>query len=234
MNNIRLTVDAYWIQIRNRIVLSGAFDRRANREVDSLLSRYRDVDRVQFFVNAINTTTRGLDVVLNGNWKVKGANLVAMLAANFTQTRLYGEIRKAGKLKADSLNTATLFSREEKGKLEQGQPASKIILSLQYKTNKLGVMLRNTRFGETAIFSINTVQNPDEHFSSKILTDLSVSYTPKSWLSLMAGANNVFNVYPDRIKDYRNTQEGIYVYAQEASPFGFYGGYYFIGIQITW
>jgi iron complex outermembrane receptor protein len=71
MNNIRLTVDAYWIQIRNRIVLSGAFDRRANREVDSLLSRYRDVDRVQFFVNAINTTTRGLDVVLNGNWKVK-------------------------------------------------------------------------------------------------------------------------------------------------------------------
>jgi iron complex outermembrane receptor protein len=81
-----------------------------------------------------------------------------MLAANFTQTRCLEKLKQAGKLKADSLNTATLFSREEKGKLEQGQPASKIILSLQYKTNKLGVMLRNTRFGETAIFSYSSLK----------------------------------------------------------------------------
>jgi iron complex outermembrane receptor protein len=232
MNRIRLTVDGYWIQIRNRIVLSGAFDRRTNPEVDRLLSSYPDVDRVQFFVNAIHTNTQGVDIVLNGKWKVKNANLTTLLAANFTRTRLFGEIKTAGKLKADSLNMATLFSREERGKLERSQPASKIILSLQYKTDKLEFLLRNTLFGETATLYINPVQNPDEFFSSKILTDVSVSYTPKAWLSLMAGANNIFNVYPDRIKDYRNTQEGMHIYAQETTAFGFYGGYYFVTLSL--
>jgi iron complex outermembrane receptor protein len=203
-----------------------------NSEVDYLLRNYPGVDRVQFFVNAINTTTQGVDIVLNGKWNVKNANLTAMLACNFTRTRLYGDIKTAGKLKTDSMNTATLFSREERGKLERSQPASKIILSLQYKTDKLGFLLRNTRFGETATLSINPAQNPDEVFSSKILTDVSVSYTPNSWLSLTAGANNVFNVYPDRIKDYRNTQEGMYIYAQETTAFGFNGGYYFVSVGI--
>src|SRR6187431_3345009 len=57
--HIYLTIDAYWIQIRNRIVLSGAFDRVTNPEVDSLLKSssidgYPDVGQVSFFSNAIN------------------------------------------------------------------------------------------------------------------------------------------------------------------------------------
>lgn len=57
---------------------------------------------------------------------------------------------------------------------------------------------------------------------TKILTDLSLSYTPKSWLTFTAGANNILDVYPDRIQDARNTQEGTFIYSLEASPFGFY------------
>ncbi len=100
-----------------------------------------------------------------------------------------------------NVNTNTLFNREERGKLEIGQPDSKIILSLNYKTNKFGVLVRNTRFGKTGTRFINPDLNPDENFSSKILTDLSLSYTPKSWLTFTAGANNIFDVYPDRIHD---------------------------------
>ena len=231
--NISLTADAYWIEIKNRIVLSGTFD-TTNRNVDSLLQGVTNVDQVQVFINAIHTRTKGADIILNGNWKIKNASFSAMLACNFTQTRLFGEIKAAGNLKADSLNTNTLFGREERGKLEYGQPKDKVILSLQYQTNKIGLLLRNTRFGRTAILSNDTSLNEDEHFSAKILTDFSLSYAPKRWLTITAGVNNIFDVYPDRIKDYRNTGDGIYIYGMEATPFGFNGGYYFLNMQIKW
>ncbi len=230
-NTIRMTVDAYWIQIKNRIVVSGRFD-TTNREVRDAVRSFPEVTQVQFYVNAINTKTKGVDIVFNGNWKIKNGSLMAMLGGNFTQTRLFGDIKTTGKLKADSVNTITLFNREERGRLEHGQPDSKIVLSLNYKTNKFGVLVRNTRFGETGIRSNTPVTNPDENFSPKILTDLSLSFTPKSWLTFTAGANNIFDVYPDRIQDPRNTQEGTFIYSLEATPFGFYGGNYFVGIAI--
>jgi iron complex outermembrane receptor protein len=230
---VRLTADAYWIQIKNRIVLSGVFE-RTNREVDSLLRGLADVDQVQFFTNAINTRTKGINIVLNGNWKIKNANLSAMLAANFTKTRLFGEIQNAGNLKADPLNTNTLFGRGERGNLEKGQPQDKIIFFLQYETKNIGLLLRNTRFGKTAILSSDLLQLDDEEFSPKILTDISLTYSLKKSLTITIGANNVFNIYPDRIKDYRNTNDGIYIYGMEATPFGFNGGYYFLSIEIKW
>jgi iron complex outermembrane recepter protein len=232
-NTIRMTVDAYWIQIRNRIVASGRFD-TSNKQVKDILRPFPGVTSAQFFVNAINTKTRGVDIVLNGNWKIKNSALIAMLGANFTQTRLFGDIKAAGKLQADSINSNILFGREERGKLEMGQPDSKIVFSLNYKTNKFGVLLRNTRFGETGTRFNNPALNPDENFSSKILTDLSLSFTPKPWLTFTAGANNIFDFYPDRLQDARNSQEGTLLYSLEASPFGFYGGYYFVGLDLKW
>jgi iron complex outermembrane receptor protein len=114
--------------------------------------------------------------------------------------------------------------------LEHGQPESKIILSLNYKIKKWGFILRNTRFGETAF---QNVDKPKETFSPKILTDFSISCAPKPWLSLTAGANNIFDVYPDRIKDYGNTSEGMFIYATQASPFGYNGGYYFVSTNFN-
>ena len=48
-----------------------------------------------------------------------------------------------------------------------------------------------------------------------------------------AGANNVFNIYPDRLRDYRNTGDGVFIYGQEATPFGFNGGYYFVRLNVS-
>jgi hypothetical protein len=46
-------------------------------------------------------------------------NILLALAGSFTQTRLFGKIKTAANLPGDSLNTNTLFNREERGKLEQ-------------------------------------------------------------------------------------------------------------------
>jgi iron complex outermembrane receptor protein len=239
--HIYLTIDYYWIQIKDRIVLSGRFDRKTNPEVDSLLKDssigdYSHVDRLQFFANAINTRTQGIDAVFHGNWNLHKAKLIADLSANFTKTRLFGEIKTASHLSATEENKNTLFDISEKSKVENGQPQSKIIFSLNYKKEKIGFMLRNTRFGKTSSIGIILIPPVDtvyDFFSAKILTDLSINYSPKRWLTLTAGANNLFDIYPDRLKNYRNTNEGIYVYSMWASPFGFNGGYYFVNMSLN-
>lgn len=231
--HINMTVDGYWIQIKNRIVLSGKFD-KTNPDVKKLLQNLPDVDQVQFMTNAINTKNRGIDFVLHGNWKIRKANLNFLLAANFNQTNIFGPIQSTDKLPANSLNTNTLFNREERKKIEKSQPESKIILSGNYGIGKFGLLLRSTRFGKTSYAFDSEDKSKDEFFSAKMLIDLSINYSPKAWLTLTAGANNIFNVYPDRLKNYLNTTEGILIYSNEAMPFGFNGGYYYLNMAFNW
>jgi iron complex outermembrane receptor protein len=233
-NHIYVTVDGYWIQIKNRVVMSGFFNRR-NPEVDSLLkdpslSEYGNVFQVSFFSNAINTETHGIDVVIHGQWNVHAAQIIAVMSANFTRTRLFGDIKTAPNLSPTTANANTLFNEEQRTNLEEGQPRSKILVSLIYKKQKFELMLRNTRFGETAF---KLVDKPRESFSPKILTDFSISYTPKLWVTLTLCANNIFDVYPDRIRDYQNTSEGEYIYATQSSPFGYNGGYYYVSMSFN-
>jgi iron complex outermembrane recepter protein len=235
-SHIYLTVDAYWIQIRNRIVLSGAFDRVTNPEVDSLLKSssldgYPDIQQVSFFSNAIHTRTKGIDIVIHGKWKIRKAQLSGSLAGNFTKTGLFGEIKTASNLSASIENKNSLFNDEQKSDVERGQPRSKIILTLNYQREKTRFILRNTRFGENAYqFSY---PRPLETFSPKILTDASICYTPISWLSITVGANNIFNVYPDRIKNHVNTGEGRFIYALDVWQFGVMGGYYYLSMALN-
>jgi iron complex outermembrane receptor protein len=231
--HINLTVDGYWIEIKNRIVLSGMFD-KSNSYVNSLLQNRPDIDQVQFVTNAINTKTRGIDIVMNGNWKVKKSSLQLTLAANFTRTNLFGPIQSTDKLPADSLNTNTLFNREEREKIEHGQPASKIIVSANYKSGKMGILIRSTRFGKTSVVYNSVDSSRDEFFSPKILTDASINYSPKTWLTITAGANNIFDVYPDPVKNPINKNQGILIYSNQATPYGYNGGYYFLSMAFNW
>jgi Outer membrane receptor proteins, mostly Fe transport len=231
--HISLTVDAYWIQIKNRIVFSGIFD-KTNPAVNRILQNRPDIDQVQFITNAINTKTCGIDFVMNGKWKIRKGSLGLTLAANFTQTNIFGPIQSTDKLPADSLNTNTLLNREEREKIENGQPGSKIILSANYKKGKIEFLIRSTRFGKTSAVFNSANKSQEEFFSAKILTDLSISYSPKTYLTITTGANNVFDVYPDRLKNYLNTNEGIFIYANEAMPFGYNGGYYFVNMAFNW
>lgn len=237
LKNIRITIDAYQVQIKNSIVFSSTLERDQNSSLDIILDRYPEffqIDRVNFFCNAINTRTSGIDVVVNGKWNINKSILGFMLAANFTKTRLFGKIEGTDKLPPD-----TLFNIEERTKIEKGQPESKIILSLTWEKGKTKFILTNIHFGKTETTTLYTQSNPPikkfipEKFSPKVLTDLSINYSLKSWMTITAGANNLFNIYPDRLKDSDNTAQGIFIYSPEASPFGFNGGYYFVSMSFN-
>ncbi|UOR05553.1 TonB-dependent receptor [Hymenobacter aerilatus] len=253
-----LTVDAYLIDIRDRIVLSSQFS-RSNPAVAAILANRPDVSSVQFFANAVNTRTKGLDVVLNERLTFGEHRLGLTAAANFNQTTVRG-INSSATIDNNASLQNTLFDRQQRTRLEAGQPRSKINLSANYGYKIFNVDLRTVRFGEvkTADARIGSpADDPsflystiDQTFSAKWVTDLVVSAQVLKWLGLQVGANNIFNVYPDKL--YRNprnyednyntgslsytssldgTNRGRFLYS--SNQFAFTGAYYFGRINVT-
>ncbi len=232
LSSVSFTLDGYLIQIKNRIVLSGVF-RRTDPQVHAILVDHPGIDYVQFYTNAINTRTYGVDAVLNGNWKIHKTIISLTLAANVNRHSIYGAIKTTDVVTNISNYTNTLFGIEERTTLKRDQPGEKIILSAIVNKGRYSFTLRNTYFGSTGIATIVTTPAVDtlfETFSPRVLTDCSISYNPKSWITITVGANNIFNIYPDRIL---NPTDRVSLYSNAAIPYGTNGGYYFLNMSFN-
>lgn len=233
---ISMTLDAYWIQINNRVVLSNPYNKRDNASLDSILSRYPDlqnINQVSFFANAIHTRTYGTDLVINGAWNFIKSTLHYTIAANINRTKVFGAVQVPDSLPFNEVNSNILFNRADRAMIETGQPKDKVALTLNYQKKPFSLVLTNTRYGRTTVFH-EIKPALDQSFAPKLLTDASVHYQHKNWMKVSLGANNIFNVYPDRIRYFENTNNGLLIYSPEASPFGFYGGYYFVALALEW
>ncbi len=227
-----LSIDGYIIDIKDRIVVSGRFS-NTNPQVATLLSAFPQVSDVQFFTNAIDTRTYGLDIVGTKKIRLSSKNELAFnLAANFNQTDIKGD--SAGVKTSPQLAGLgeTLFNREERGRIEVNQPKNKIIFSSNLKIADLfNFNLRFTRYGE-----ISTIapQDPfqDQTFSAKTLTDIMGTWNISKKVYWNMGVNNLFDVYPDKVKDARLTNDGAVQYSRFATQFGFNGMYFFTGLNI--
>jgi iron complex outermembrane receptor protein len=231
-NKLSITVDGYLINIKDRIVLSASFRRLPTSApeasaVNSILSAYpslNDVSSAVFFANAVDTRTKGIDVVSSYTDKAGKGLLTITLAANFNKTEIIGDPH-VSTITNPALQ-ARLFGRDEKGRYEQAQPQSKISLGMTHREGKVTANLKFTRFGRVGTLDAG---NPllDESFSPKVVTDASLSYRLFYFMNLTIGANNIGDVYPDKLNSYTNTGDGRFVYSRNATQFGFNGGYWY-------
>lgn len=222
---LNLTVDAYQIDIKDRIVISGRF----SNTIPALAQFFAgtNVTEAQFFTNAIDTRTRGLDVVATSTQDVGTGKLTASLALNLNKTRIQGGVRTPAQLAGFG---ETLLNREERGRIEVNQPRSKIIGTLSYEVGAFTVRTALTRFGEITTVAPQLPEQ-DQTFSSKIITDLSFAYRFSPAAELQIGANNLFDVYPDRVRDPRLTNDGTVPYSRFATQFGFNGASYYAALN---
>ncbi|MDZ7876272.1 MAG: TonB-dependent receptor [Saprospiraceae bacterium] len=228
---VSITVDAYQIDIKDRIVITGNMS-RTNALINSLLTAggaAADVTQVAFATNAINTITKGIDIVLGASPKLGKGVFDATIAANFTENKIDGATKTTDKLPADQFGK-TFFGRLEESRIVVGQPRSKIAVSLGYRISGVNVNLRATQFGEVAVWD-NTNTALDETFTPKTITDLTVSYKYKIG-TLTLGANNLLDVYPDKIKNVGNTSDGRFIYSRNVSQFGFGGRYIYAAMRV--
>lgn len=230
-SSLSFTLDGYLIQVNNRIVLSGVF-RTTDPQVRAILIDHPGIDYVQFYTNAINTRTYGIDAVLNGNWNIQKTNIILTLAANINRHILFGRVRSTDVVTNIDNYTNTLFGIEERTNLKKEQPGEKIILSAHVDKGRYSFTLRNTYFGSTnsAAISGNPIDTLFQTFSPRVLTDCGLAVKPKSWLTITLGANNIFNVFPDRIPI---PSDGVSLYSNGSIPYGTNGGYYYLNLTIN-
>jgi iron complex outermembrane recepter protein len=227
-NKLLLTIDAYQIEIKDRVVISGRF----SNTVTQLVSYFQgtNITEAQFFTNAIDTKTQGLDAILTFKQALNAKqNLMINVAVNFNETKIIGNVRTPTQLQGLG---ETLLNREEKGRIEVNQPRNKYILSANYQISKLTLKAQATRFGKiSTIAPVDKTQ--DQTFAAKWITDFSAGFQLAKFVSLNVGANNVFDIYPDKVFDPRLTNDGTVVYSRFATQFGFNGAYYFAGLNFS-
>lgn len=229
-NVLSLTIDAYQIDIDNRIVISGRFSNTIPQLAQFFAGT--NITEAQFFTNAIDTRTRGIDAVLTGQHEFgDGSRFNGTIALNLNNTKIKGG---AAGVRTPALLSGfgeTLLNREERGRIEVNQPRSKIIVSGSYEVGRITARLQATRFGEISTIA-PVLPEQDQTFSPKIVTDISFGYKVSKGVKLTVGANNFFDVYPDKVADPRLTNDGTVPYSRFATQFGFNGASYFLGLNL--
>ena len=206
--NMGITVDAYQIDVDDRIVLSGQVTPTgdAASPIDQTLQSV-GVGAAGFFLNAIDTRTQGIDIVFSyDNIEIGSGRLGGSIAANFNKTEVQGT-NFPDFIVQNNLEDA-LFSREDISRVETWRPRQKIVASANYAINRFSTNLSFLNYGEV------TYRHPsdpadDATYGGKWLTDLSFSYKFTDKLSFTLGANNLFNVYPDTFADAYSDNGGI-------------------------
>jgi iron complex outermembrane receptor protein len=222
-----MTVDAYQIDIKDRIVISAQLD--ATSAALSPIFAGSGYALVQFFSNAINTRTKGLDVVSTYKEKFGAESELTISAAlMLNETKLHGSIRTPDKL---SNLGSDLLDRSMIGLIEVAQPRDKIILSANYRYRKVEGLVRATRFGEVTAIQNNPAQ--DQTFGARVITDASLTYNINPKISWSIGANNIASIYPDKIALVALTGSGQTPYTRFTSQFGFMGAYYYTSVRIS-
>ncbi|MFC0135950.1 TonB-dependent receptor [Massilia eurypsychrophila] len=211
-----LTVDAYRIKIKDRIVLSeNLIEGTLPGIVNFLAARGFRSAGGRFFINGVDTTTDGVDVVLNMPFNMDGGGRFDLtLAANANSTEVT-KLPTADTLSA--FNPApVLFGRVNRLTFEKGTPRNKLSANLNWKLGQWGATARATRYGDT--LSPGTSAAFDFTLSAKTLVDLEARYALTSKMNLAVGADNVFDVYPDAFPPALNST-GAAMFSNY-SPFG--------------
>jgi iron complex outermembrane receptor protein len=209
-----VTIDGYWVKIKDRIVISGQFD-GSDPDLDAGLRSQMaalNVSLAQFFANAVSTTNRGIDVVIDYNKKIGNSRYKVLFTGNFQKMEI-DKINIPAKLSGSETLRQTFLSDREQKFILASAPKSKFGFNLEYGIKKFTVGTRLTYFGEISLLGYGEdglgisptvpLDNgsgsvKDQYdYSGKLVTDLYTSYKLSKNFTVFLGADNLFNIHPD-------------------------------------
>ena len=233
-SNFSLTADLWGIDIKDRIVFSsniapesGACATAAACPIRAILDPLK-VGQAQFFTNAIDTETRGLDIVAEHTTRWPGSTLVLSGQLDFNRTKVAGRHSSS-----PVLSGTQLFDDAQVTLIERGQPRQHHVLSADYTTGAWNGNLRANYYGEVQGqgFTAPFVQTWD----AKWIVDATLRYNFSKATSLTVGSNNIFNTFPtkwDPVKAAPFPQLG-FTYCWETCPFGINGRSWYARVDVA-
>ncbi len=203
------TVDGYYINVKDRIVLTGTF----------AAPQIPNVNEAQFFANGVDTETVGLDIILSWKGNFDFGNISATLAGNINNMTIE-------EVKNGNLDESIFFGEREKAFLLASAPDSKFAFNANYSKDKFNAGLGLTHFSEIVLIDF---ADTEDVYGAKITADLNAGYQLSDNLKLTLGGNNIFNEYPDQQND-GETEAGGY---WDAVQMGFSGAYYYARLDFN-
>lgn len=162
---------------------------------------------MSFFVNAVNTTTSGVDIVANySNISWGKTNWGINLGFNYNRNKKLGKIEAPPILATAGAN---LFSRADESYILTSRPTTKGVVNINFNYRRFFAYLTLTYFGKNKIVNStlpNASQSADDpnsnlypyiEFIPKVVTDLSLSYEFTKYLELNFTIKNLFNIIPE-------------------------------------
>ena len=212
-----LTVDAYRIDVTDRIVLSENLT-AANVRAFLVSQGFIGAGGGRFFLNGVDTETTGIDIIANYAFPETAYGTFDVTAgANFNST----EVTKVPAIPQLTALTPppVLFARVNVLTLEEGAPKDKFTAQVNWDHGPFDATLRAVRYGEVLV--PQTVAAQDYTLSPKTLLDIEARYTWNDQVTIAVGADNIFDEYPDAapfaLNSTGNTPFSTY------SPFGYSG-----------
>jgi iron complex outermembrane receptor protein len=207
--NLTLTADAYIVKINDRVVLTDQFTSNA------VTKPYFDAagaTAATFFANAIDTESKGIDVVISHKTSLGEAlSLKTDLSGTISNTQRVGSIHASPILEAAG-QINRYYSESSRIYLQEAVPRVKANLTNSLSYKKFDFFLRNVYFGKVTdpniadanfdgtinaiVVNNQAVENEHPIWAAKIITDLSVGFKITNTTKVVVGANNIFDIYP--------------------------------------
>jgi iron complex outermembrane receptor protein len=253
------TIDAYRIDIRDRIVLSENLN---TPQVAALIAPF-GASVARFFINGVDTETTGVDLVARYLLRSESAGRWEFIAAgnwNDTEVEDLPSLNVIDNICAGQPAPCTppvLFGRINTLTFEEGTPDSKLSLAIDWSLAlggaSYGVNLKGTQYGEVvepgaptaAEIGAGLEDARDIQIEGDVLVDLALTGKfMDGKLALTLGADNLFDQYPDRVPNNRILPDPpggtVNLNATNAlgfsrySPYGFNGRFLYARFGFNW
>jgi iron complex outermembrane receptor protein len=200
LGEVTITVDAYRIDIDDRIVLSENLTQVNVREFLEDQG-FVGIGGGRFFINGVDTETEGLDVVVNWPFQSGAAgNFDFTLVANFNSTDV---TRLPATDPLSALDPPPpLFDRINILTFEDGNPQDKYAAIVGWTLGRFGATFRATRYGEA--LDPGTSAPLDFRIGAETLVDLEGRFDLTESIRIAVGAENLTDEYPDPFPIARN------------------------------
>jgi len=218
-----MTVDAYNIEVTDRVAQTDkVFINQQN--VDNLQGKYPSPElllggSVTFFANDFDTSTQGVDVVMNYGMELMNGDSKLSLAYNYNSTEVDdpGQFTSAFKVR----------------RLEEGIPEHRGTLTFAQSWENVSMFVRANYFGE---WFATHADEPDvdssygwsETVSSSVTLDAEVSYFVNDQWTLSAGANNILDTDAQELNKDGGAYSVVGAKFYESGPFDYNGGFYYV------
>ena len=195
-DNLVVTLDYYFVELEDRIVLSSDF--AITTAVQDALTAagipfQSDIAQVSYFTNDLTTETSGIDLVVTYNMDWSGGNTVLSVAGNWNDTEIKDRVNRG-----TAASPVYFINDESKYDNENGDPSYRMNVSARHTTgNDVTYSLRGNLYGPYKNASNSSLATIQE-YGRVLQWDTDVSWDLSDEYRLTFGINNIFDTMPDR------------------------------------